>query len=106
VVFIQKQLTLFLVYNPSHDEVTSIGYFGWLSPKKNFYSLWKGIHETRINIRRGLNKVDHSSLAKILSQPIFGLLQVLSLRGGPFKVGSRSEGRPLANKGITMLKHL
>jgi len=59
-----------------------------------------------INIRGGLNKLDPSSLAKILRQPIFGNLQVLSSRGGPFRAGSRSEGKPLANKGITKLKHL
>jgi len=27
-------------------------------------------------------------------------------KGRPFKVGNKSEGRPLANKGITRLKHL
>jgi hypothetical protein len=30
----------------------------------------------------------------------------LSSKDRPFKVGSRSEGKPLANKGITRLKHL
>jgi hypothetical protein len=75
-------------------------------PQKNFYSLWKGILGAWINIRGGLNKADPSSLAKILRQPIFGSLQVLSSKDEPFRARNKNEGRPLANKGITKLKHL
>jgi hypothetical protein len=52
--------------------------FEAVKPPKNFYSLWTGIPGAWTNIRGGLNKADPSSLAKILRQPIFGSLQVLS----------------------------
>jgi hypothetical protein len=58
-------------------------------------------------VRGRLDKVNSSSLAKVLRQPIFKNIQNLELcMGRSLKVGYRSEGRPLAIKGITKLKHL
>jgi hypothetical protein len=80
--------------------------FEVVKPQINFYSSWKGIPGAWINIRGGINKADASSLAKILRQPIFESLQVLSSKDEPFRARNRNEERPLANKGITKLKHL
>lgn len=58
-------------------------------------------------VRGRLDKVNTSSLVKVLRQPIFKKHPNLEpCMGRSLKVGYRSEGRPLAIKGITKLKHL
>jgi hypothetical protein len=76
------------------------------TPPKSSYSLWKRVFGACINIRGRLDKVNLSSLAEVLKQPIFRNIQILSFMGRSLKVGNRSDGRLLAIKGITKLKHL
>jgi len=66
--------------------------------------MWKSIVGAWLNVRSGLIKLDPSTAAETLRQPLFGNSSILSASGTPLGVSGLSEGCVFAQSGCSRIK--
>jgi hypothetical protein len=74
--------------------------------KRTPCSMWKNILGAWLNVRLGLAKVDPTSRAELLRQPLFGNPSFTNTRGPPLGVNGQSEGCAFAKAGHTRVKDI
>jgi len=68
--------------------------------------MWKIIVGSWLNVRSGLIKVDPTSFAETLKQPLFGNPSILNASDAPMGLGGLRDGNAFARHGCTRIKDL
>jgi len=68
--------------------------------------MWKSIVGSWLNVRPKLTKVDPTSLAETLRQPLFGNPSILNASDAPLGLGGLRDGSAFARHGYTKIKDL
>ncbi len=74
--------------------------------KRTPCSMWKSILGAWLNVRPGLAKVDPTSRAELLRQPLFRNPSFTNTRGAPLGVSGQSEGCAFARAGHTKVRDI
>ncbi len=95
---------------PIHGKGPTNPDFNWLlaAPKLKRLqcSMWKNIVGAWLNVRPGLTKLDPTTVAEVLRQPLFSNPSILSTSGTPLGVSEISEGCSFAQSGCSRVKDL